>query len=72
MVLIYQNPKIKLVQIEGKGRGFVSINEIEPNETILIEQPDIMIPNPKYSPLFETLYQVIQLDLLDKFMELVH
>lgn len=71
MVLLYLNPKIKIDQFDGKGRGFISIDTIEKGEVLLVEKPDIFLEKYKQSPLYEILYQILDYNQLEKFNDLV-
>jgi hypothetical protein len=58
MTIIYIHPSIQIKKISNKGDGIITNNNLNANEIILIEKPNIFINNPKEEPMFEILYNI--------------
>lgn len=71
MTIIYINENIRLVDIKNKGKGYIATKDINKDDIILIEKPDIYITTPKENPLFEIIYNVYNSKYIKEWKELV-
>jgi hypothetical protein len=71
MAIIYINENIRLVDIKNKGKGYMAIKDINKDDIILIEKPEIYITMPNENPLFEIIYNVYNSKYIKEWEELV-
>lgn len=58
MTIEYIHKSLKIVNIKGKGRGFIAKEFVPKNTIILIENPKSKVDNFIEHPMFECIYQV--------------
>jgi hypothetical protein len=71
MTIIYINDNIRLVDIKNKGKGYIAMKDINKEDIILIEKPEIYINKPNENPMFEIIYNVYNSKYKKEWDELV-